>query len=59
MLSPELVSFVGSAIPTVGETGEESGAGEVLRERGAGERIRVKILRGGVGSFFEGFGVGV
>ena len=67
MLFPESVSFVSSAILTVGETGEivresgageilrERGAGEILRERGAGERLRVneagEILCGGVGDF--------
>ena len=66
MLSPESVSFVGSAILTVGETGEvlrESGAGEVLGERGARERLGVnkagEIVRGGVGNFSKDFGVAV
>ena len=62
MLSPESVSFAGSAILTVGETGEvlhESGAGEVLRERGARERLAGEILCGGVGNFSTDFGVAV
>ena len=63
MLSPESISFVGSAILTVGETGEvlrESGAGEILGERGARERLGVdkagEILCGEVSNFSD-FGV--